>query len=269
MELVNLHTHTGLSGHGEGSVAALASAASQAGLTTFAITEHYPLSEVFDPQAYLAMPEGKLDEYCAAVRLAQQEYPQMDILLGCEIDWLGALEDRDFAAADLSAFDHILGSVHFIDGWAFDDPAQRGRWEEEGADAIWKRYFETWCEAVSSDAPFTCMAHPDLAKKFGYYPSFDITPLYKQAVEAVKASGRMIEVNTSGLYYACEEMFPAQALLEEFCRAGVPCTIGTDAHTAAHIDRGLQEGYKWMYESGYREVAVPLQGGGFRFVTIE
>ena len=58
-------------------------------------------------------------------------------------------------------FDLILGSVHFLDLWPFDDPAQRGYWDEVGPDYIWRRYFEVWCEAVMSDVPFTVMSHPD------------------------------------------------------------------------------------------------------------
>ena len=58
------------------------------------------------------------------------------------------------------------------------------------------------------------MSHPDLAKKFGYYPSYDLAPLYEEMAEAARAGERMVEVNTSGGYYACAEMFPAPALLQ-------------------------------------------------------
>ncbi len=144
---------------------------------------------------------------------------------------------------EFDRFDIVLGSVHFLDLWPFDDPAQRGYWDEVGPDYIWRRYFEVWCEAVVSKAPFTVMAHPDLVKKFGRKASFDPVGLYKQAAEAAREAGRMIEVNTSGLTYACEEMFPSQGLLREFCRAGVPCTLGTDAHTVTDVDRDIEAGY--------------------------
>ena len=156
-----------------------------------------------------------------------------------------------------------------MDRWPFDDPAQRGRWDEVGADAIWRRYFEVWCEAVLSDAPFTVMAHPDLAKKFGILPSFDPQLLYEQAAEACAAAGRMVEVNTSGLHYACKEMFPAPALLAAFRRAGVPCTVGTDAHKPAHVARGIEQAYRLMAQAGYRTVTVPTADGDRREVTIE
>ena len=269
MELINTHTHTEYCGHGQGTIEELVAAADKAQVTTLAITEHYPLSQIFDPKAHLSMPWEQLEEYCNTVIAIRKRYPHIEIILGCEFDWLGSYEDRSISQLDLSRFDCVLGSTHFIDGWALDDPAMKVKWEQLGADVIWKRYFEIWCEAVLSDKPFTVMAHPDLPKKFNQYPSYDLAPLYAQAVEAVYESGRMVEVNTSGAYYACREMYPSQAFLTELCRAHVPCTIGTDAHHPDNVTRGLAEGYRLMYESGYREVTVPTIGGDRRNITIE
>ena len=125
-----------------------------------------------------------------------------------------------------------------------------------------------WCQAVPSSAPFTVMAHPDLVKKFNIYPEGDWKKYYAQAAEAAHAGDRMIEVNTSGLHYACKEMFPQQDLLREFCKAGIPCTIGSDAHTALHVNRGIVEGYRYMYEAGYRELTVVVPGGDRRTIPL-
>lgn len=271
MELVNTHCHSRLCGHGEGEVLEYARAASDAGLSTLAFTEHYPLSEAFDPDRYLSVPVDLMGRYHADVARAAAAHPAMEVLLGVELDYLGALEDRPFAPGSFDRYAIVLGSVHFIDGWAFDDPAQRGRWLEPGApDAIWRRYGELWCDAASdASLPYTVMSHPDLAKKFGYYPSFDLGPLYRQMAEAAASAGRMVEVNTSGSYYACGEMFPAPALLREFCRAGVPATVGTDAHVPCNVARDIRQGYRALYEAGYRVVTVPTSTGDRRSITIE
>lgn len=267
-ELITTHTHTGFTNHGFGTIEELVSAAEAAGVTTIAITEHYPLTSAFDFDDYVSMNKKRVPEYLADIARAQQEHPGIEIIPGTELDWLGADEDRIFADDEFEPFSLVLGSVHFVDTWPFDDPKQRDRWNEMGADAIWRRYFEIWCDAVTSNAPFTVMAHPDLAKKFGIYPSFDLAPLYEQAVEACVAGGRMIEVNTSGVTYACQEMFPAPALLKRFCEAGVPCTVGTDAHKPEHVARGIEDGYKLMYEAGYRKVTVPTLDGDRREIPL-
>lgn len=269
MELITLHTHTNYTGHGEGSVEGLVAAAEAAGISTIAVTEHYPLSVEIDPTNYVSMPSSKLDQYLSDIEHAQELHPSIEVLPGCELDWLGDDEDRDMASLDFSPFVQILGSVHYVDLWPFDDPAQRDRWDEVGPDEIWKRYFELWCQAVTcKSAPFTTMAHPDLVKKFAYWPSFDPQSLYDEAAEACASSGRMIEVNTSGKWYACKEMFPAPALLEAFCKAGVPCTVGTDAHCYADVDRGIRDAYKLMYDAGYREVTCLTRSGDRRGIAL-
>ncbi len=270
MERISTHSHTSFCGHGEGTVEQLVSAACAARMSTLAITEHYPLSEAFDPAGYLSMPACRLEEYVADIASARALHPEIELLTGCEFDYLGAFEDRDLSSIDFSPFSVVLGSIHFVDAWPFDDPAQRNRWNEPGAaDEIWERYFALWCEAAVSDIPFTIMSHPDLAKKFNFYPRCDLQRYYDDAAEAIAASGRMIEVNTSGSYYACAEMFPSPALLRTFCRAGVECTVGTDAHAPALVDRDIEKGYRAMYEAGYRVVTVPTADGDRRHITIE
>ena len=193
MELVNTHCHCVYSGHGIGSIAEYADAAAAAGLTTLAFTEHFPLSEAFDPDEYLSMRPPMVDAYLAEIDEARARHPQIEFVTGTEMDYLGALEDRQLTEDALAPFRFRLLSVHFIDGWAFDDPDQKARWTEPGApDAIWRRYGELWCEAASNASlPYDAMSHPDLAKKFGYYPSFKLERLYDEMAEAARAGGRM------------------------------------------------------------------------------
>lgn len=271
MELVNTHCHCVYSGHGVGTIAAYAEAAAAAGVSTLAFTEHFPLSAAFDPERYLSMTEENLPRYLAEIEKARENHVGVEFVVGTEMDYLGDLEDRVIDESALAPFAFKLGSVHFIDGWAFDDPAQRARWEEPGApDAIWRRYVELWCAAASDAAnPYDAMSHPDLAKKFGYYPTYDLAPLYEEMAEAARVGGRMVEVNTSGGYYACAEMFPTQALLSAFCRAGVPCTVGCDSHDPANVARDIRGAYDLMYRAGYRSVTVPTATGDRRSITIE
>ncbi len=269
MELVTTHTHTDFVGHAQGSVKEMMDAAVAAGISVMAVTEHYPLSRQMDPKAYLSMPADRLDEYCQTVRAQAGEHPQLQVLLGTELDWLGKEEDRTFSPDQFDRFDIVLGSVHFVDGWAFDDPSLRGHWQEVGPDDIWKRYFEIWCEAADSDYPIDVMSHPDLVKKFGYRPSFDPSYLYSEAAEAAKAGGRMIELNTSGAYYDCHEVFPAPDLLKLFHDAGVPATIGTDAHCPANVGRDITQAAQTLYDAGYRHITVPTPDGDRRTIAID
>ena len=269
MELVTTHVHTTFCNHADGSVEEMAAAAERAGVSTMAFTEHYPLTHAFDPTERISMRPERVADYLAAVEEARRAHPGLEILSGCELDWLGAADDRGLAADDFADFEIVLGSVHYIDGWGIDDKSRQEVWAEAGVDWLWRRYFELWCEAVSSDWPFTVMSHPDLIKKYGHRPSFDPAPLYREAAEAAAAAGRMVELNTSGAYYACEEAFPGPDFLRELCRAGVPCTVGTDAHTPAHVARDIPQAYRLLKEAGYRCVTVPCRDGSRREMALD
>ena len=71
MELITTHTHTCFTNHGVGTVEELVSAAVAAGVSTIAVTEHYPMTATFDPDRYLSMPAERMGEYLAAVEAAR------------------------------------------------------------------------------------------------------------------------------------------------------------------------------------------------------
>lgn len=270
MELITMHTHSTFCGHAATSLQDMVRAAQDAGVSTMAATEHYPLPESLSEYSYASMPFDRLEEYEKAVLEQRSLYPGMQILLGCELDWLGDDDERVPFFGDLSRFDIVLGSVHFIDGWLFNSSRSKDRWDDVDVDGLWERYVDLWCEAAASDMPYTVMSHPDVIKKFGRYPTHGrLDRMYERMAEAAAAGGRIVEVNTSGGYAPCAEYYPSPGLLACFRRAGVGCTVGTDAHCADHIARDIEKAYAYMYESGYREVAVPQVGGDVRMIPIE
>ena len=86
--------------------------------------------------------------------------------------------------------------------------------------------------------------------------------------DALASTDKMVEVNTAGAYYDCKQMYPAPELLRLFCRAGIPCSVGTDAHAPEHVTRGLDKAYALMYEAGYRSITVPTATGDRRCVPL-
>ncbi|MGN0034582.1 MAG: PHP domain-containing protein, partial [Coriobacteriales bacterium] len=163
IERIDCHVHTWYSGHGEGTVEEVASAGAGLSLTTLAFTEHLTLPASLDPDGRVSMTSDQVDFYRRDIETARARHPQLEIICGTEVDWLGAPRPDLVEAA--RGFEYVLGSVHYLDGWAFDDPDLAERWERCDVDAVWRRYVEVWCEAVESPYPFTCMSHPDLPKK--------------------------------------------------------------------------------------------------------
>jgi histidinol-phosphatase (PHP family) len=65
-----------------------------------------------------------------------------------------------------------------------------------------------------------------------------------------------VEVNTAGLRKPCQELYPAQELLDELFAAGVPVTVGSDAHRPSEVGAGWNEARAALMAAGYRSVLV-------------
>ena len=95
------------------------------------------------------------------------------------------------------------------------------------------------------------MAHPDLIKKHRIWPGTSKTRLYRETAKVFAETGVAYEVNTSGMDRPCEEFFPSRELINEFFKAGVPVTLGSDSHKSGQIGRYFGEAEK-MQITEYR-----------------
>lgn len=271
MEIVDCHTHSAYSGHGSGSVADMVSRAKELGLSVFAQTEHLTLPDGMDPRFETSMSRETLTAYINELaeqrELLAYEGSSLQFIYGIEADWLdNRTEELELLCAP---FEHVLGSVHFVDNRPFDDPGDMSVWDEYGVDRVWQRYIELWLDMVSAPGPITCFAHPDLPKLYGWRPSFDLREYYSEMARAVAASGRMVEVNTAGLRKDVHEAYPTLDLLRAFCDAGVDCTVGSDAHCPPDVAFGINDAYVLMREAGYNTLTVPHFGGERRNIPLE
>lgn len=205
-----------------------------------------------------AMPLDELPAYVQEVRSAAAESGArlgVEVLIGIEID--AVPEAREHAAALLSTheFDFVLGSVHFIDGWAFDDPGKVAEYDRWDYDALWERYFADIADAAGSGL-VDAIAHADLVKKFRARPVGPVAHLYAAAAEAFSEAGVAVEINSAGLRKPCRELYPSPEFLAELRKAGVPITIGSDAHAPGEVGLGSAEAVEAARTAGYRSVVV-------------
>ncbi len=269
-ELIDCHVHTELSGHGSGTVAQAVGAAVFMGLSGLVLTEHLPLPRGLDPAHHISMPMDRLSSYASEVREWSTRARGMQVVVGAEADWIPGREEETAEirlAAAKAGVSVLVGSVHFLDGWAFDDPHNLHEWEGRDIDQVWERYFEVWCDAASSGV-FDVMAHPDLVKKFGHFPATDPRGWYAEAADAAARGGVIIEVSTAGLRKPVGELYPGAVLLGAFREAGVPATVGSDAHDPAEIGSAIDLAYEALSEAGYTQVAFPLAKEEVRLIDL-
>jgi histidinol-phosphatase (PHP family) len=300
MELTDTHTHTFYSGHGDGYPSDLVKEALAKGLSTLAITEHLTLPSQMDARGDFSMLPEQVKTYRQQVARAAADVAEtaaakdtapLEVICGVEVDWFFncesyLLEQLGFAGNTSSStayrrssghYQLLLGSVHMLSGenpnnpydyWPLDYIDTIDGWYERGERYVWDNYVQLWLDAVGSSVPFDIMSHPDLPKKLGFKPDFDATPLWQQMAEAAAAKGVMIELNTSGLFNTCQEVYPGPELLSEFRRAGVPCTISSDAHTPANVSRAHTQAVLALLEAGYTKITVPTVSGDRREIAL-
>jgi len=269
-ELIDCHIHTACCGHASGSVQQAVGAAVFGGLSGIVMTEHLPLPHTLDPDRHLSPCDADFAAYARDVLEMADRAKGVEVVLGAEADWLPGNEDYVRlirGTAQALGVRVVLGSVHFLEEWAFDDPTDVDSWLARNVDEVWESYFSVWCDAARSGA-FDVMAHPDLVKKFGHRPASDPGHLYSAAAAAAAEGGALIEVSTAGLRKPVGEIYPGPELLRAFRDAGVAATVGSDAHDPSEVGRDIDVAYRALSEAGYDRVTFPRGGGEMRWILL-
>lgn len=247
--LVDLHNHTPLCNHAEGTVDEYVEAAIIKGIKYFGFSDHAPMN--FDPTYRMSFDEMKL--YEKMVNDAKGKYKdKIEILLSYEVDYLKNHMDDRVLNADV---DYLIGSVHFIDEWGFDNPEFIGRYENEDIDLIWQKYFDA-IEAMANSKKFDIAGHLDLIKVFKFMPKKDIRLIAQNALKAIKNADMVLEINMSGLRKPIEETYPSKELLQEAFALDIPITFGSDAHKPEQVGLFDEVVVNLAREIGYTKCAI-------------
>ena len=255
-------------------IAAYCDEAARHGVTEVAVTEHlHRFTQVTDivgnfwedtesdPVLQASMAEyfdhharSDLDAYVAlAIEAKAQGLP---IKIGLEVDYYRGQMDKVGELLNQYPFDVLLGSVHWIGGWRFDDrhdADQLAQWDVRAVDACWDAY----CEAIEElAATKTCdvLAHPDLIKYMGRIPE-NPTEWWDRLAEAAKQSGMAAELSSAGWRTMAQEQYPAVPLLERFIANAVPMTTASDAHSVDRVSERMDDLVAIATRSGITELA--------------
>jgi len=193
-----------------------------------------------------------LDRYVEVVLAAKAE--GLPVVLGLEVDFYAGRMDDVARLLHGYPFDVLLGSVHWLGAWGFDNwevPAFAAAWESRAVEDIWRTYTDALEELAASG---TCdvLAHPDLVKVYGRRPGVaTIDECHARMADAAARSGMAAEVSSAGLRKPADEAYPAPSLLDAFNRLGVPVTTASDAHHLDHVADRRPELRQLLQTAGY------------------
>ena len=246
---IDLHNHTPRCNHAEGNERQYIEQAIRNETEIFGFSDHAPMD--FDEK--YRMDFSQMEEYENTVKTLAKEYEgKIDIRLGYEVDYLPGHMDKKVLDADV---DYLIGSVHFLDKWGFDNPEFLSGYKERDIDEIWKSYFEHVTQMARSGL-FDIVGHIDLIKVFQFLPKHDILSYALPALEAIKQADMSIELNTAGYRKPCKEPYPSRAILQKAFELGIPVTFGSDAHKPEQVGLFGDKVVNLAKEVGYTRCVV-------------
>lgn len=175
-----------------------------------------------------------LDVYVETVLAAKQA--GLPVVLGMEVDHYPGRMDKVARLLEGYPFDVLLGSVHWLGTWRFDDlgdDVSMDEWSVRDVDATWDAYTRA-IEELAATGTCDVLAHPDLIKVTGKLPASP-AEWWDRIAEAAAASGMAAELSSAGWRKPAGEQYPAHPLLIRFAAHGVPLTTASDAHGIEHV----------------------------------
>ena len=196
-----------------------------------------------------------LDDYVTLALAAQDA--GLPVKVGLEVD---SYQGQMDVVSDLLAqypFDVLIGSVHWLGTWQFDDidnEAQMREWTVRDVDQAWAGYARALDELCASHS-VDVLAHPDLIKVAGYRcanPS-DYWDLMAESAARVDVS---MECSSAGWKKPVGEAYPAAGFLDRLVEKGLTFTTASDAHELERVGERSDDLAVMLESRGVHELAT-------------
>lgn len=247
--MIDLHNHTTRCNHATGSVESYVQRAIEQRIDIFGFSDHAPMH--YDKDYRMRFDE--MDAYEQDILHVKEKYAdKISILLAYEVDFLEGYSDESVMSRKV---DYLIGSVHYLGHWGFDNPEFIGEYQNHNMDEIWQRYFDA-IEAMAKRQCFDVVGHIDLMKVFNFLPQKDVRLLARNAIKAIKKANMVVEINAAGLRKPAGEQYPSHPLMELIAEHDIPITFGSDAHALEHIGFEQDVMRAFAKSFGYKKCAT-------------
>jgi len=250
------HMHTPRCNHAKGSVRDYADAAIVCGLKEIGMSDHSPMPGGFDKE--WRMDRSEMPSYLAEIEQVRDTLSdQLSVRVGLEADFHPGTEHYVETMIASYDWDYVIGSVHYIGDWGFDNPDTIQRWNDCNIDEAYCAYFELVAQSARTGL-FDIIGHPDLIKKFGHraHPDNTTAKAAEEAMlQAVLQSGAALEISSAGLRKPVKEIYPHHRIVQRAAELNIPFSFGSDAHSPAEVGRDMDNCLSLLESFGVTEIA--------------
>ncbi len=247
--LYESHCHTPLCNHAFGEPDEYAAVAVDRNLKGITFTCHCPLPDGFSANVRMAPEE--FEEYVEMIAATRERFAgQLDVRLGLESDFYPGVEPWLEKLHGRVPLSHVLGSIHY------QVSDYRKLFYTSGIIPYQKLYYEHLAQSAESGL-FDTLAHPDLIKNESPADwDFErLRPDIARSLDRIAATGVAMELNTSGVQKAIQEMNPSPSQLAMMHERGIPVVIGADAHVPERVADGFIPALNLLRDVGYQNVS--------------
>lgn len=251
------HVHSRYSPDGKDDLAAFAACVDAGVADGIGFAEHYDFLPICGAWNYLDEAQY-LAEIAAWVARGYAFYA------GVEVDYCRKVEDDIRAKLQQFPFDFVIGSIHTLESGSVSDRAIDHFYDDIVFERILSEYSEEF--AASLGVPeFDVIGHAGVFQRYLDAAFFSGKP-WKKRIEELEddlaartaGSGKLLEVNTSGLFSAMRQPCATPFFLERYrAHGGRRITLASDSHAAAHLRRGFAEVAPLLLGLGFAHVHVP------------
>lgn len=271
MLYMDCHTHTAASPDGSGTVEQLCTRALELHLPVLTVTDHVEMNRFFSQGYYGTQPRNAWEAYdhvqvmetsLSNITALKGQYDGLTLLCGME---MGQPQD-DFA---LSAsvvqdqrLDFVIASLHELTG---KEDFFNLDYAVEPVEPLLTSYFDTLYR-ICTWGKFDVLGHITYPLRYMVGEAglnVDLSPYTDQIVacfDVLIREHKGIELNTSGLRQNYGKTFPDVDLLQLYHdMGGKILTLGSDAHCAQDLAKGIDTGARLAHEAGFTKLCYFVQ----------
>ncbi|NLY09053.1 MAG: histidinol-phosphatase HisJ family protein [Tissierellia bacterium] len=253
--MLDLHIHSNYSPDSATPMEEIARKAIAEELLAVAFTEHVDFDLVSRPEQKPLDLASYYNNFCTV----EEEYGNKgtDFLFGIELGLLNYASEKNKELVTSAPFDIIIGSTHGL--YNLDISRNKMlKWVSPEIRIV-DYYREIWSNLITFNDIDT-FGHLDYIDRFfsgeARVPDYNIYKLGAETVlKQLIAKDIALEVNTAGMRKTIGYAHPKDELLLLYKKlGGEMITIGSDAHRAIDVGRGIQEALLHLKELGFKSV---------------
>lgn len=254
MYLYDYHMHTRHSTDARNTIHEMCVKSIALGLKEIAITDHF--EPTFGNEEYESY---KPDKYFLEIQEAKLCFgKEIKIKSGIELGQPHTYPEYLQKLIEMYSYDYVLSSVHKM-----KDDIEFGeiQYNDQNASHYCLKYLDE-LKALTIWNKFDCIGHLDLVKRYASKYNTKAAFLdYKERLEEVLKiiifNGKGIEVNTSGLRQDAKECLPNLDIISFYRQLGGEIiTVGSDAHCADDVGKGIKEAIEIIKLAGFNYTSV-------------